>query len=190
MARVVYYVAASLDGFIADSAGGVGWLPEGESPEGESPEGESLEGESEDYGYAEFYAGVAALVMGRRTYDQVLSFGEWPYPGKRAYVFTHSPPAGGPPDVRFVQSGAPDFARDIVGCYSGTMWLVGGGNLADQFRQAGLIDEYLVFVIPTILGRGVPLFGGEGSPTALELESARPHADGTVRLRYHPANTR
>ena len=56
MARIVYYVAASLDGFIADSTGGVDWLPSGES---------------NDYGYAEFYAGVEALVMGRRTYDQV-----------------------------------------------------------------------------------------------------------------------
>ena len=88
MARIVYYVAASLDGFIADSAGGVDWLPSGES---------------NDYRYAEFYAGVEALVMGRRTYDQALSFGEWPYPGKPAYVFTQSPPGDGPQGVQFVR---------------------------------------------------------------------------------------
>ena len=174
MARIVYYVAASLDGFIADSAGGVGWLPGGDA---------------DDFGYAEFYAGVEAVVMGRRTYDQVLSFGDWPYPGKPAYVFTHSAPAAGPPEVRFVQASAPDFARDIAEGYSGTMWLVGGGGLADQFRQAGLIDEYQVFVIPIVLGQGVPLFGGQGSPTLLELEAARPHADGVAQLRYHPRNT-
>ena len=171
MARIVYYVAASLDGFIADSAGGVDWLPDGGS---------------DDYGYAEFYGGVEAVVMGRRTYDQVLSFGEWPYPGKPAYVFTQSPPAAGPPEVRFVGGSAVDFYRGIAERYPGTVWLVGGANLADQFRQASLIDEYQVFVIPIALGQGVPLFGGQGSPTLLYLEAARPHAGSVVKLRYRP----
>lgn len=175
MARIVYYVASSLDGFIADSAGGVDWLPAGEP---------------NDYGYAEFYAGVEALVMGRRTYDQVLGFGEWPYPGKPAYVFTHSPPSDGPPETSFVRANVPDVAREIAERHSGTVWLVGGADLADQFRQAGLIDEYLIFLIPTILGQGVPLFGGSGSPTALELESAQSHADGVVALRYRARKTR
>ena len=175
MGRIAYYVAASLDGFIADSGGGVRWLPEAEI---------------DDYGYSEFYAGVEALMMGRRTYDQALSFGEWPYPGKPAYVFTNSPPAAGPPDVRFVRANAADFAQDTAAWHSGTVWLVGGANLADQFRQAGLIDEYLVFVIPTILGRGIPLFGGSGSPTLLQLDSTQSHADGVVELRYRPRDTR
>lgn len=175
MARIVYYVAASLDGFIADSAGGVGWLPAGDT---------------DDYRYADFYAGVEALVMGRRTYDQALSFGEWPYPGKPAYVLTHSPPASGPPEVRFVGGSAAEFAQRIAGWHSGTVWLVGGADLADQFRQSGLIDEYRVFVIPIVLGQGVPLFGGQGSPTLLDLESAQFHADGVVQLRYRPRNAR
>ena len=171
MARIAYYVAASLDGFIADSSGGVDWLPDGES---------------DDYGYAEFYGGVEALVMGRRTYDQALSFGDWPYRGKPAYVFTHSPPSDGLPEVRFVAGSAVDFAREIAERHSGTVWLVGGADLADQFRQACLIDEYHVFVIPIVLGQGVPLFGGRGSQTLLKLEAARPHADGVVQLEYRP----
>lgn len=174
MVRITYYVAASLDGFIADAAGGVDWLPQSNA---------------DDYGYAEFYAGVETLVMGRRTYDQALSFGEWPYPGKAAYVFTHNPPLDGPTGVRFVQASAPDFVRDILEHHSGAMWLVGGADLADQFRQAGLIDEYRVFVIPVILGQGVPLFGGTGAPTVLRLESTETHADGLVELRYRPAET-
>lgn len=169
MARIVYYVAASLDGFIADSAGGVDWLPDAESG---------------DCGYADFYAGVEALLMGRRTYDQVLSFGEWPYLGKPAYVFTHSPPSDGPEGVQFVQSNAVDFAQDIVNRHAGLVWLVGGANLADQFRQAGLIDQILLFMMPIILGQGVPLFGGEGSPTRLELDSTETHAGGIAQLNY------
>lgn len=171
MARIVYYVAASVDGFIADSSGGVDWLPDGDSS---------------DYRYAEFYAGVEALVMGRRTYEQVLDFGEWPYPGKPAYVFTQSPPRDALPEVRFVEGSAVDFYGGIAERHSGTVWLVGGADLADQFRQSGLIDEYQVFVIPIVLGQGIPLFGGPGMPTLLELESARAHADGVVQLRYRP----
>ena len=176
MARIVYYVAASVDGFIADSSGGVGWLPDGES---------------DDYRYAEFYTGVEALVMGRRTYDQVLGFGEWPYPGKPAYVFTQSPPADGPQGVQFVRGGVVDFARGIADRHAGTVWLVGGADLAGQFRQSGLIDEYLVFVIPVILGRGIPLtsprHSGESRnppPTPLKLVESQSYDDGVVMLRY------
>ena len=176
MARIIYYVAASVDGFIADSSGGVDWLPDGES---------------DDCRYTEFYGDVEALVMGRRTYDQVLSFGAWPYLGKSAYVFTNVPPGDRPPppEVRFVRGSVIEFAREISERHSGTVWLVGGADLADQFRQSGLIDEYRVFVIPIVLGQGIPLFGGPGAPTRLELESAHPHADGAVQLRYRPRDT-
>ena len=173
MATITYYVVASLDGYIADASGGVDWLPQGEP---------------EDYGYTEFYAGVDALVMGRRTYDQVMEFGQWPYAGKPTYVFTGHPPLDNPYDVRFVSDTEPaEFVRTTAAGYSGTVWLVGGGNLADQFRRAGLIDEYLVHVIPVILGRGIPLFGGDAPPTRLELFESKSYAGGVLLLRYRPA---
>ena len=173
MGTITYYVAASVDGYIADASGGVDWLPQGEP---------------EDYGYTEFYSGVDALVMGRRTYDQVLEFGQWPYAGKPTYVFTGHPPLDNPYDVRFVSDTEPaEFVRTTAAGYSGTVWLVGGGNLADQFRRAGLIDEYLVHVIPVILGRGIPLFGGDAPPTRLELFESKSYAGGVLLLRYSPA---
>ena len=171
MPKITYYVAASLDGYIADAAGGVDWLPQDDS---------------DDYGYAEFYDGVDALVMGRRTYDQVLGFGEWPYAGKSCYVFTANPPDDNPHGVEFVHTEPADFAQLVASHYDGTVWLVGGGNLADQFRRDGLIDEYLVFVIPIILGRGIPLFGGDATLTALELCETQTCAGGVVMLRYRP----
>ena len=83
MPQITLYIAASVDGYIADAAGGVGWLPSGD-------------GGGDDYGYAGFYAGVYAIVMGRRTYEQVRGFGvPWPYPGKPAYVFTNRVPDDG-----------------------------------------------------------------------------------------------
>ena len=171
MPKIIYYVAASLDGYIADVSGGVDWLPQDES---------------NDYGYADFYSAVDALAMGRRTYDQVLSFGEWPYAGKPTYVFTHDAPANALPDVEFVSDDPAQFVRWIESSVAGTLWLVGGGNLAEQFRLAGLIDEYMVFVIPVILARGIPLFGGDATKTALRLEAVQTHDDGVVMLHYRP----
>ena len=173
MPTIAYYVAASLDGYIADAGGGVDWLPQGGS---------------EDYGYAEFYAGVEALAMGRRTYDQVLCFGQWPYAGKPTYVFTGHPPDENPHGVEFVGVAPADFVHTVASQYDGTVWLVGGGNLAEQFRRAGLIDEYLIFIVPVVLGRGIPLFGGDAPHTALDLLEIQTYGDGGVMLRYRPAS--
>ena len=148
MPTITLYIAVSVDGYIADADGGVGWLPSGDG--------------GDDYGYAAFYAGVDAIVMGRRTYEQVRGFGvPWPYPGKPAYVFTNRPPGDGgsdgdggghPPEVEFIRSDAGAFVRNIAVRYASIVWLVGGADLAEQFRIAGLIDEYRVFIIPVILG--------------------------------------
>ena len=183
MPTIILYIAVSLDGYIADAGGGVGWLPSGDGGSG-----------GDDYGYAGFYAGVDAIVMGRRTYEQVRGFDvPWPYVGKPVYVFTNrtaddGDDAGHPPEVRFISCDAAAFARNIADRYAGIVWLVGGADLAEQFRIAGLIDEYRVFVIPVILGRGVPLFAGDdGAPrTALRLVETQVFADGVVMLRYRP----
>ena len=95
MPRVIVYIAMSLDGFIADRDGGVGWLDDIHPSEADG-----------DFGYAEFYDSVGSLIMGRATYDQVLDFGAWPYPGKPTCVFTSNPPGDDHPDVEFV-SGNP-----------------------------------------------------------------------------------
>ena len=171
MGKIIYYVAASLDGYIADVDGGVDWLPQGDA---------------DDYGYAGFYASVAALAMGRRTYDQVLGFGVWPYAGKPTYIFTNNPPDDNPHGVEFVSAAPAGFAQSVAAQYSGAVWLVGGANLAEQFRRDGLIDEYMLYVMPTILGRGVPLFGGDAPHTALELIATRAFDDGVVMLHYRP----
>ncbi|MXZ90841.1 MAG: dihydrofolate reductase [Chloroflexi bacterium] len=172
MPTIIYQVAMSLDGYIADVDGGVDWLPEGGA---------------DDYGYQEFYAGVVALVMGRRTYDQAISFDQWLFTGKPIYVFTSNPPEDNPHDVRFVQSDPADFVRDVASQYEGMVWLLGGANLAEQFRRDDLIDEYMLHVMPTILGRGVPLFGGDAPHTALELVATRAFDDGVVMLHYRRA---
>lgn len=158
--EIVYYVAASLDGFIATPDGGIEWL-------------RPFEGGGEDYGYGEFYASVEAVLLGRRTYEQSLRFPEWPYAGKPYWVFSS---ATGNIPMKVVQEMR---ARGIR-----RAWLVGGGKLAAAFRAEGLISEHIVSVIPVILGAGIPLFDGAGPFEKLKLTSSQAYASGIVQLRY------
>ena len=203
MPTIIYQVAASMDGYIADADGGVDWLPDSET---------------DDYGYEDFYAGVVALVMGRRTYDQAVGFDQWLFSGKPVYVFTGHPPDDNPHDVQFVQGDPADFVRVVAAQYDGMVWLLGGAALAEQFRRADLIDEYMIHVMPTILGRGVPLFSDapqtstrpsdhshtrhssshtrhsreSGNPPAthLELIATQSFNDGAVMLHYRRTHSR
>jgi dihydrofolate reductase len=177
------FIAASLDGFIARSDGGLDWLSVVERP-------------SEDYGYRAFFDGVDALVMGRRTYDTVLGFDDWPYTGKRCLVLTHAP-ASPRADEEFV-SGAPAVLLDRLGAEGVRRVYVDGGAVIRQFLAAGLVDELTVSLIPVLLGDGIPLFVGGGDPASLatpiatpatptrglRLVSARSFDSGLVQLRY------
>jgi dihydrofolate reductase len=165
--RLIYYVASSLDGYIADEQGGVDWLPE------------PVEGD--DFGYGEFYAGVDALLMGRRTFDQVIGWGEWPYEGKPCRVLTRRPLESPPEGVEAISGTAHDVREHFLSAGFETTWLVGGAELAELFRQEGMIDEWIVHIIPRTIGGGVPLFGGPENN--LQVTNARALSGGTVELR-------
>lgn len=157
--EIVYYVATSIDGFIATADGSVDWLSE-------------FEHGSEDYGYAEFLAGVDALLIGRTTYEQVLTFGEWPYAGKPTWVFAHGELSRTPAGVRGTAEAPEAVAGTLAESGVKRAWLVGGGELAGAFGRAGLITSCIISVMPVLLGEGVPLFGGHGVSRRLALESS------------------
>jgi dihydrofolate reductase len=169
--RTQYYVAATIDGFIAEHDGGLDWLTS-------IPVGRG--------GYDEFYAGVGALVMGAGTYEWVLERVEkWPYPEGPTWVFTHrelKPFEDG--DIRFVQ-GSPsehlDEMREAAG--DKNIWVVGGGELASQFVEEGLLDELILNVASAVLGEGIPLFAGR-IPGHLHLTATQVKGPGMVELRY------
>jgi dihydrofolate reductase len=173
MPDIVYYVAASLDGYIATPDGGVGWLA-------------PFEGSRQDYGYAAFLASVDGLVLGRRTYEQSLTFGPWPYEDKRAWVFSHGTLDEGE-RVTVTDESPAEVASEMDALGLRRAWLVGGAALAASFRDAGLISEYIVSVMPVVLGGGVPLFGATGRTEALRLVKCTQYDDGVVQLRYVPA---
>jgi dihydrofolate reductase len=176
MVEIVYYAAASLDGFIATPDGGVDWLP-------------PIETGGEDYGYGDFYASVGALLMGSATYENILRHAAWPYPDKKCWVFTKQRryAKGGDTNVTFTGAPPDRIAEELDGQGIKRAWLVGGGKLAAAFRACGLITTYGICVVPAILGGGIPLLAPRGSPDSLMLSGCQAYPDGAVMLWYRKA---
>ena len=160
MSRVTVYIAASVDGYIARKDGSVDWLPPVE--------------EGEDYGYDEFYASVDTLVMGRRTYEQILTFGDWPYPGKPVFVLSRSRTGQADSGVAFV---------DALPADMGHTWLV-GAQAIQAYAEAGRIDEWIISLVPVLLGRGIPLFLPTTAQTTLALQGCRAYPGGLATVHY------
>ena len=167
MVEVKLFIATSLDGFIAERDGGVDWLFT-----------------DDDYGYTAFFDSIEALIMGRRTYEQVLGFGEWPYGEKPTYVFTRGVSGGDHPHVEFVSSDAGPLVEELRRRSSGDIWLVGGAALVSVFRELHLIDEYILSVHPVLLGDGIPLFERPQPRESLRLREELSFESGLVQLRY------
>jgi dihydrofolate reductase len=168
---VIYYVAASLDGCIAISDGGLEWLA-------------PFEGKGEDYGYDAFYDSVDAVLLGSRTYEKSQSFGAWPFPGKPSWVFSRRGIAPEQGDIVITSDSPAQVMAELDQRGVQRAWLVGGGALAGSFRQHRLITEYIVSVIPVILGEGIPLFASSGDREYLQLADSRSYPNGVVQLRY------
>jgi dihydrofolate reductase len=141
--------------------------------------------------YDRFYDAVGALIMGSVTYEFVLrefAEGEWPYKGKPTWVLSSRDlpkPAGEEGDVRIVNAQVPDLHDEMIAAAGErNLWVVGGGNVASQFADAGLLDELIVTVVPVVLGEGKPLFdrGLPGGP--MQLTGTRSFDSGMVELRY------
>jgi dihydrofolate reductase len=159
MTRTLYYTAATLDGYLADEGDSLDWLF-AQDIDHEGP-----------MGYEAFIGDVGAVVMGRTTYDWVRrhleATGEdWAHVVP-SFVFTHAVlPAVEEADIRFVSGSVSAAYPAIVDAAAGKdVWVVGGGDLAAQFADAGLLDEILVAIAPVTLGAGRPLF-----PRRFDLE--------------------
>ena len=187
MQKFHVYLAASVDGYIAEADGSVAWL---DAFEGEGSEDAKNLGNTSDqnpYGYAPFYETISTLVFGRTTFDQVLSFDvSWPYAGKQTLVMTHrDPPDVSIDGVSFVSRSAEDIAAGLEGS-KGDVWLIGGADVIGQFLDAGRVDSIKIFVMPVLLGSGIPTFPRDrlGPGPALELSGSTSFDSGVVRLLY------
>lgn len=183
MSRTQYFCAASLDGFIAEADDSLEWLQEYEGSF-TGAGAEPIEG-----AYQRFYAGVGAVVMGSATYEFVLAeVSEWPYKGKPTWILTSRDlpePEGEDVDVRIVKAEVTELVDEMLAAAGERhLWVVGGGNVASQFADAGLLDDVLVTVVPIVLGEGKPVFDRRVSSCPLELMGTRAFDNGMVELRY------
>ncbi|MFB2968701.1 dihydrofolate reductase family protein [Aerosakkonema sp. BLCC-F183] len=169
MRKIRLYIASSLDGYIARTSGDVDWLFT-----------------DADYGYTEFFAQVDTILMGNKTYQQVLGFGEYPYKGKQVFVFSNTLP--GQKDnnnVEFVGGDLNEFVNNLRQSPGGDIWLVGGGEIIDYFFKHSLIDELILSIHPIILGDGIPLIGKDASlQTSLKLKDVKTYDSGLLQVSY------
>jgi dihydrofolate reductase len=156
MSTTTYYTASSLDGFIADEQHSLEWLFRQDQDE------------SGPLNYHEFFARIGAMVMGSTTYEWVLEHekGTWPYALPTWVMTTRDLPKVG--DVRFARGDVRPVHDEMAAAADGKdLWVVGGGDLAGQFADAGLLDEIIVYLASVTLGGGAPLL-----PRTLDLRLA------------------
>ena len=143
--------------------------------------------------YDRFYEGIGALVMGSATYEFVLDeVDEWPYAGKPTWVLSSRElprPEGAGDELRIIESPVTDLYDEMTAAAGGRdLWVVGGGNVASQFADAGLLDELLITIAPVVLGDGKPLFDRRLPGGPLKLTGTRTWDSGMVELRYELVN--
>lgn len=173
MRKIILYAAYSLDGYLAKSDGSVAWL---------KGQGDI---ENPDLGYDAFLATIDTVIMGRTTYQQLiteLSPGKWVYPDKKCYVVA-SEPMEYDANIEVITNDLTEFFKGLKQQNGQAIWLIGGAKLIDLFMQEKLIDQYIVTIIPTLLGNGIPLFMGGYSEVELRLSGVR-SIDGMVELTY------
>lgn len=166
--EIIAYVAVSIDGYVADTAGEVHFLEQFGSDE---------------YGYHAFFETIEGLVMGATTYEQVLGFG-WPYGDRRCLVLTHRELAV--PDgvtVTFSSGDTGSAIHEFADGIAGRVWVVGGGRVITEAINAGAVDTLEMYLMPVALGSGVPLFS-EPIDGALGPVEATAFGNGVVRLSY------
>jgi dihydrofolate reductase len=169
------FVGTSLDGFIARPNGDFDFLP---------PDG------GEEHGYNEFIASVDAIVMGRHTYETVLTLGSWPYGKKRVVVLSNRPLDLSVTSGSAIEqmAGAPEqivsqlAARGIQHIY------VDGGITIQRFLRAGLIQRLTITRVPVLIGEGIPLFGSLPHDVHLRHIATRHYPSGLVSSEYHVAD--
>lgn len=176
MRKIIVYIATSADGYIARPDGNIDWLNRPRT--------------AGDYGMGAFYRSIDTILWGRKTYEVALGFQKQGIKGARFdskvknYVFSHQPRQSTVPAVEFITEPIPAFAKRLRATPGKSIWMMGGAGLIASFLDAGQIDEFIIHVIPTFIGEGIPLIAPQHRAVPLALRSCRRYSDGVVRLHY------
>src|SRR3954447_21034168 len=170
------FLGMSVDGFIARLDGDIGWLTGGD--EGGAPD----DGEGGDFGFAEYVAGIDALVMGRSTYEFIQPFAEWPYQGRPVHVLSTTLPEGG--DARITVHRSFDDVLAAIESAGYRRVYVDGGRTVHTFLRAGLIADLTLSRAPVLIGTGHTPFGGLVADVPLEHVRTQTFPGGMVQSTY------
>ena len=171
--KVILYIAMSIDGYIARKNGDIDWL-EGD---GSDP--------TSDFGYNEFYENIDTVIIGKTTYNQVineLSVDVWPYEGKESFVFT-SENIEDNKNVKFINEDICEFIKALKEKEGKDIWIVGGAELISYLTKENLIDEYIISIMPTVIGEGISLFKEGTTELKLKLKDTKVY-NGVVMTHY------
>jgi dihydrofolate reductase len=165
------FIGASVDGFIARADDSLDWLPEGGG---------------EPHGYDEFMASVDAIVIGRKTFEKVLTLGPWHYGDKRVIILSHRPidlsaAVGG---VVEQMAGPPAEIVSRLAASGASHLYVDGGITIQGFLRAGLIQRLIITRVPVLIGEGIPLFGALPNDILLSHVETRWYPSGLVKTEY------
>jgi len=173
MRKIIVYIATSADGYIARPDGGIDWLNR------PRPKG--------NYGMGEFLKSVDTILWGRKTYDLAVAMGapDGGFASMKSFVFSAHPPAApAPKAVTFVGEPVVDFLKTLRRARGKNVWVMGGASLIASLLDAGGIDEFIIHVVPTMIGEGIPLVRPRHRTIALDLKSVKKFSDGVARLHY------
>jgi len=170
MSKTIIYISMTLDGFVAGKDDDLSWL---------------MPYASVDYGYGEFYQGIGAIILGKRTYDHIVANWDWPYANVPVFVLSDEPlknmPSKG--EIHAVNGAIEDVLEQAKQKTDKNIWIGGGAHVVQDFLRQGLADEIVITVVPVLLGGGIRLFG-DIKPTDLELIHVAEYDSGLVQLHY------
>jgi len=173
MGKIILNLAISLDGYICDENGGYDWIV---------GHGERENNGMGAYDFDKFIAGIDTIVMGSIAYKDVVLSGLTTYDEKEIIVASHQS-LDRKENVTFISGDICSKVLELKELYSKSIWLFGGAGLTDSFIRANIVDEYVIAVIPTILGNGRRLFKGDYPQINLHLDEYTIN-DGIVVLTY------
>lgn len=176
--KIIVHIATSADGYIARPDGNLDWLTSRPAPKG-------------FYGLPKFAHSTDAKILGRKTFDLSVKMGASFSANDLHYVFSHRPPpAFVPAGVQFVKERISSFAERLRKEPGKNIWMMGGGEIIGSFLDENAIDEFVINVVPTFIGEGIPLIAPRHREVPLRLRSAKSFPDGVVQLHYVLATKR
>lgn len=174
MTKTKLFIATTLDGFIAREDGSLDWLYEIPNPN------------EIDHGYTDFYSTIDVVVIGRKTYEEILGFGvEWPYSTSKTYIISSKEDFKAQTEnTEVIHQINHESIVKIKESSKKNIWIVGGGEIITAFLNHESIDEMILCLTQILLGKGIKLFPNNPKETKFELVKSEPFETGIINLTY------